>query len=199
MRSPRSLYFTNRDEFGQRMIVEENDPRAAVKATQAGDWMPDELAMRLGLTQYLTSSEGESRRGMSMAQARSIEGDPEALANKGGQLSDKVRQEMYEHPVLRTPSIEERSYVENAVGEPYNLSAHERAQAGAMGAEHTGPTLPERAEAGGDVKAAEDKASQAMGGEPAKAPGEHPPQSAKPEEPSPSGRPGRHLTPGSSE
>ena len=74
-----------------------------------------------------------------------------------------MRQAQRENPPLRGVSIEERSYVENAVVSGARVSETERAVAGQMGAEFTGPSPAEITAAGGSYQEAAEKAAQAQG------------------------------------
>jgi hypothetical protein len=179
MKSPRSIFWMNGAKIGAENLCELDDPRQTCIAMNAGEFKSDEEATRLGIMQYLYGGESApqgSARGMTQEAP-----DPKVTAEESAKGSAAVRQSQMEHEVMRPLSVEERSYVENAVVAGHKVMAQERAVAGEMGAEFTGPSQTEVTQAGGDYREAADKAAQAQGltGE------ERKPEERKPEEPKP--------------
>jgi hypothetical protein len=175
MRGLQTLCYTNPGPGGQRQVVVEGDPRQAVKVYQAGDFISEQRARELGIYDWLL---GEPPSGP-QAEARGAD-DPEAQARKAVEASAKVRAAALERSPLSMPSVEERAFVENAVSQPVQLSAAERGEAGSLGAEITGPTMPEIAQAGSVPEATDKAAAEMTGGE--KPPEEKPvPQAPAPE------------------
>lgn len=160
MRFPRTLFWKNNANSGAENICELDDPQQTCIIANAGEQMSDTRATELGIMEYLSGGDAPQ------AGARSV-------SAPGPQT---VREAQKAHEQLRPLSVEERAYVENAPVSGHVVTEAERATAGALGAEWTGPTPQEVTQAGGDYQAAADKAAQAQG-----AAGEAP----KPDEPKP--------------
>ena len=158
MRGTQSLYYTNPGPGGLRQVVVEEDPRQAVKVYSAGDFISEARARELGIYEWMLGAGDPGPQSRALAVD-----DPEAQSRHAGEAAAKVRAASVERQPMRGTSVEERAYVENAVSQPIQLSAAERGEAGAMGAESTGPTMPEIAEAG-SAAVATDKASADMTG-----------------------------------
>jgi hypothetical protein len=150
-----TLYYTNPGPGGRQIVVE-GDLRQAVKVYQAGDWITEAMAKHLGIYEWLVV--GDAPSGL---QARGVSDDPDAQSRQAAEMSQKVREASAARQPIRSTGREVLAYVENATGQPTEVTAAERAEAGSLGAQMTGPTIPEVAEAGGYVEATE-KASAEM-------------------------------------
>ena len=164
MRYHASLFYSNAGATGLRLVVGEDDPRQAVKCYQAGDFISEAEAQRRGIYDILI---GESEPGATVSPAAV---DVRHNHRRRLRCPRGSARGAFERRPFMTPSIEERSYVENAVGSATPVTPAERAAAGGMGAEITGPTVQEIA-AAGSYEAAADKASREMTSAPAATPG----------------------------
>jgi hypothetical protein len=168
MYGTQSLCYTNPGPNGQREVVVEGDPRQAVLVYTAGNFISEAEAIRLGITEWMVA---EAPSG---PEARSASAAPDASANVTTVTAERTRQNRY--------NLEARAYVENAVGTGTQLSAAERGEAGRLGAEITGPTIPEIAEAGSPQAATEKAAAEMTGSQ--KPPEAKPAEQTSPSEPS---------------
>jgi hypothetical protein len=135
MYGTQSLCYTIPEPGKGREIVALGDPRAAVCIYEAGQDVSEARARELGIYDRMVS---EAPSG---PEARSAAADP----------STDVQRVQHQQWA--------RGYVENAVAQPVEVSAAERAAAGAAGATMTGPTIPEVVAQSGDYAAATDKAT----------------------------------------
>ena len=176
----------NNARMGAENLCERDDPRQTCIAMNAGDFKADAEAERLGIMQYLYGGGAPAQmqaRGMTHEAP-----DAKAVAEESAKGSEAVRQQQREHEPMRPLGIEERSYVENAVVSGAPVTEPERAQAGKMGAEFTGPSRAEITAAGGSYQEAADKAAQAQGLTEAPKPDEPKPPEPTPPAPEPTER-----------
>jgi hypothetical protein len=177
MYGTQSLCYTNPGPDGRKEIVVEGDPRQAVCIYRAGNSITEARAKELGIYEWMVAEPPSGAQ--PQAQARGAQG-PGASTHLMAETAERERENRY--------NLEMRAYVENAVGTGAQVSAAERGEAGKLGAEITGPTIPEVSEAGGYVEATDKAAAEMTGGE--KPPEAKPAEQKPPEEPSPpSGEP----------